>query len=164
MCFYSSLAIIFFFSFYWYGSPAVCFTHRFTPTNQNLLAHTCFTLGLGKSKTKTKKPGPNKSLQCFLLRKKKSKTFLPVFQLFQAHDWLSGGRVLQRQRGRRCQSKVRKCACCHHITLLYKILYIVFLGVVATLLEVVTPHQACSRSPSQCLHISSIARNSGMSG
>lgn len=83
-----------------------------------------FRCGLGKRKKKKKK-----RKNCFLLyccckeKKKQHKIFLPVFQLFQAHDWLSRGRVLQKQWGRRRQSKVRQCAqiILHECTFLCKL-------------------------------------------
>lgn len=59
-------------------------TNRFIPTNQNLFAHMCFALGLGKGEKK--KTEPDKCLNCFLLyccsKEKKKKNNTKYFCLF----------------------------------------------------------------------------------
>lgn len=124
VCFYGSLPHEFF-------SPSAGTDHlrravqtaSFPPTRIRLVI--CVSLWEKEKKEKQTK-------NCFLLyccckekekEKKKHKIFLPVFQLFQAHDWLSRGRILQKQWGRRRQSKVRQCAqiILHECTFLCKL-------------------------------------------
>lgn len=102
MCFYGSLPMIFFL-------PSAGTDHlrravqtaSFPPTTIRLVI--CVSLWAWEKEKKEKKSLNRRNLStafsctAAVREKKQHKIFLPVFQLLQAHDWLSRGRVLQKQ-------------------------------------------------------------------